>query len=144
MGIFLTTQLTSYVFDYFSGRKNIKEYYTKKIKGFNTQIKDRIVAVDAKNKRRKKVKWNLDLPLSNYVGTFKSKLLGDLTIKKTPAGLIAELGNLTSSPVQAGKIKNSFNVELVPGRWKYIVFKLKNGKVNEAIWYGQKYVASSK
>lgn len=144
MGIFLTTQLTSYVFDYFSGRKNIKEYYTKKIKDFNTQIKDRIIAVHAKNKRRKTVKWNLELPLSNYVGVYKSELFGDLIIKQTSNGLIAKLGNLKSTTAQAGKIKNSLNVEMVPGRWKYIIFKLKNGKVNEAIWDGQKYFAISK
>lgn len=144
MGIFLTTQLTSYVFDYFSGRKNIKEHYTKKIKEFNNQIKDRIVAVHAKNQRRKRIKWNLDLPHSNYVGVYKSELFGDLIIKQTPNGIIAQLGNLISSPAQAGRIKNSFNVELVPGRWKYIVFKLKNGKVNEAVWDGQKYFANNK
>lgn len=144
MGIFLTTQLTSYVFDYFSGRKNIKGYYTKKIKDFNSQIKNRIVAVHAKNQKRKTIKWSLDLPLSKYAGTFKSKFFGDLIIKETPNGLIAQLGNLTSTPAHAGRIRNSINVQMVPGRWKYIIFNIKKGKVSEAIWDGQKFFCTAK
>ena len=144
MGIFLTTQLTSYVFDYFSGRENIKEYYTNKIKDFNTQIKNRIESVEKKNQKRKSVKWDLELPFSKYLGIYKSKFFGNLVIKQTPKGIVAHLGNLTSSPAQAGEIKNSINIEMIPGRWKYIVFKLKDGEVNSAIWNGQEYFSNPK
>lgn len=131
--------LSSYAYDYFSGREDINTYYQKKIKEYKEEIKELQGRRKKQLTERMERKWQLDLAFSNYAGTYTNDLLGSLKIEHLGNNqLIIEIGNMKSPVATAYKI-NSIRVEMTPNNGSIIQFVVNDGKVKHATFWGQTY-----
>ncbi|WP_027078001.1 serine hydrolase domain-containing protein [Maribacter antarcticus] len=132
--------LSSYAYDYFSGREDINTYYQKKIKEYKEEIKELQERRKKRFAERMEMQWQFDLAFSNYAGTYTNELLGSLKIAHLGDNrLVAEIGNLKSPLATPYKHINSIRVEMTPNNGSIIQFVVNDGKVKHATFWGQTY-----
>ena len=129
--------LSAYVFDYFSGRKDIDTYYKGKLKEYHEYY---VKATKSGNEYMTEViskrEWRLELPFSSYVGVYKSDLYGNLIVEQAgDSELLVTIGNLNFDIATAHRT-NAIRVKTDKMGGSIIQFTLNKDKVETAIWKG--------
>jgi hypothetical protein len=77
----------------------------------------------------------LTMPLSEYVGRYKSDYLGTIDISQKDGGLFIKMGNVEVVPTPFTQ-KETVRVEIIPGSGEIIKFNVDGGKVTSLTYSG--------
>ena len=144
-GLLSTFLITSYAFDYYSGRENLDEHYDKELIKTKKMILNHYKSLnDAAAKRAKKT-WNMELDFKQYVGSYRNGSIGTVEIVCNENNeLFATLGILKGGPATPSKVANRIRVEFRPGSGTFLEFQIKDGETKSLKMDGLKYTKISK
>jgi CubicO group peptidase (beta-lactamase class C family) len=129
----LNMLLSAYVFDYFSKRKNLDTHYINKLKEYREEYDKKIKSDTEYRVKMAKRTWQLELPFSSYVGTYRNDLFGTLVVEEVEEDkLVVTIGNLKSGVVTPHRI-NAVRVEM-GGRGSPVQFAVNDSTVKKATW----------
>ena len=131
IGFLVSFLISSYIFDHLAGHENVDEMYDKQLNEYYDLVVNELESRKKHLEDRQQRKWQLELPMEDYAGTYYSPSTGEMRIDYMEnKGFFFSSGHLyTLSPAEPFKSKNSMRVELVPNRGNVIHFKVENGKV---------------
>jgi CubicO group peptidase (beta-lactamase class C family) len=135
----LSSLLSAYVIDYFSKRQDLNDYYSQKLIEYRESYTNKLKSYNDYISKIKQKPWALELPCSNYLGTYYNEVYGPLIVEITDEKeLLVTIGNLRSNFITAHKA-NSIRVQFGTSG-SVIQFELNKERVNSAIWKGQRFI----
>ncbi|MEQ9466097.1 MAG: serine hydrolase [Ekhidna sp.] len=119
--------IASYIYDYYLGNVDDVNDYDERIEALKKRITDVQTSINAHYEKINAREWQLELPKSEYAGTYENKYLGTVKIEEKNGDLHVTMGPLKTVATPFTD-KNSIRIEFA-GSGNVCSFNVKKNKV---------------
>lgn len=117
--------VANYLYDLYSGRPDVDAIFDAEVAGLAGRIEGLRPRIATDIETRRARPWQLDHPVSAYVGVYENPTMGRLYVGSTGDGLTVSIGVL-SAEAEPFTAPNSLRIELIPMRGEVITFEGAN------------------
>lgn len=117
--------VANYLYDLYGGRPDVDAIFDAEVAALAGRIEGLRPRIAADIETRRARPWQLEHPMSAYVGVYENPTIGRLYVASTGDGLTLSIGAL-SAEAEPFTAPNSLRIELIPLRGEIITFEGTN------------------